>query len=271
MGKKESQGPEQASLHSSFNLSTPFPFHRPPLLSPAMQTLRAARSSLTVRSVVKPRMPAKTEQPSRCAVRARGWRMPFAFSLFLLSSSSCSIEFEQEEREREKNISSPRRNHLFHSSSALPIPRTIVPRKDAPEGGAVFAENGASRPKKQRLSFAFFFPSKKKVASSPFSFFLRQPLGEISPFFFRASPSLWPPHRPNPLQVRASADKPAPVAAVPKVKQALAAAALAIAVGVTATPAFADVSGLTPCSQSKQYASRQKKEVKALQKRLKQV
>ena len=61
------------------------------------------------------------------------------------------------------------------------------------------------------------------------------------------------------------------VAAVPRVKQALAAAALALAVGVTAMPAFADVSGLTPCSQSKPYAARQKKEVKALQKRLKQV
>ena len=102
---------------------------------------------------------------------------------------------------------------------------------------------------------------------------LRQPLAfSLSHHpFFSPSRSLVPPKH---QQVCASAEQPkavAPAPAVPKVKQALAAAALAIAVGVTATPAFADVSGLTPCSQSKQYASRQKKEVKALEKRLKQV
>lgn len=37
-----------------------------------------------------------------------------------------------------------------------------------------------------------------------------------------------------------------------------------------AQPAAADVSGLTKCSESKAFATRQKKEVKALQKRLKQ-
>jgi photosystem I subunit 3 len=45
---------------------------------------------------------------------------------------------------------------------------------------------------------------------------------------------------------------------------------LAGALALGAAPAaHADVSGLTPCSQSKPYAARQKKEIKALQKRLK--
>jgi len=100
-------------------------------------------------------------------------------------------------------------------------------------------------------------------------------MGVFSPSFGRPlslSPSPSSHQTRYPLQVRASAEQPKAVAAaVPRVKQALAAAALALAVGVTAMPAFADVSGLTPCSQSKPYAARQKKEVKALQKRLKQV
>lgn len=52
---------------------------------------------------------------------------------------------------------------------------------------------------------------------------------------------------------------------------AAAAAALAVAFGFgTVDAAYADVAGLTPCADSKAFAKRQKNEVKALQKRLKQ-
>lgn len=53
---------------------------------------------------------------------------------------------------------------------------------------------------------------------------------------------------------------------------AVAAAALAAVVGFgNVQPAAADVAGLTPCSQSKAFAKLEKKEVKALEKRLKKV
>lgn len=54
--------------------------------------------------------------------------------------------------------------------------------------------------------------------------------------------------------------------------KALAAAALAVAISFTGVEAAkADVAGLTPCSESKAFAKREKNEVKALAKRLKQV
>lgn len=57
-----------------------------------------------------------------------------------------------------------------------------------------------------------------------------------------------------------------------QLSKALAAAALAAVVGFgQADAAKADIAGLTPCSESKQYAKRLKNEVKALNKRLKQV
>lgn len=51
------------------------------------------------------------------------------------------------------------------------------------------------------------------------------------------------------------------------------AAALALAAGLalSAAPAHADIAGLTLCSESKEYAKVQKKEIKGLQKRLKLV
>lgn len=53
---------------------------------------------------------------------------------------------------------------------------------------------------------------------------------------------------------------------------ALAATALAAALSFTAVDAAkADVAGLTPCSESKAFAKREKNEVKTLTKRLKQV
>jgi photosystem I subunit 3 len=53
---------------------------------------------------------------------------------------------------------------------------------------------------------------------------------------------------------------------------ALAAAALAAVVGFGQVDAAkADISGLTPCSESKAYQKRLKNELKALQKRAKQV
>ena len=59
---------------------------------------------------------------------------------------------------------------------------------------------------------------------------------------------------------------------VKQIGSALAATALAAALSLSAVDAAkADVAGLTPCSESKPYAKRQKNEVKALQKRMKQV
>lgn len=55
---------------------------------------------------------------------------------------------------------------------------------------------------------------------------------------------------------------------VPKAVAAAAAAALLLG---QAAPAHADIAGLTPCSESKAYAKRLKNEVKALNKRLKNV
>lgn len=53
---------------------------------------------------------------------------------------------------------------------------------------------------------------------------------------------------------------------------AVAAAALAVAFGFgQVDAAYADVAGLTPCSESKAFAKREKNELKGLQKRLKQV
>lgn len=58
----------------------------------------------------------------------------------------------------------------------------------------------------------------------------------------------------------------------PALASTLAAAALAAAVSLGAVDAAqADVSGLTPCKESKQFAKRQKNELKALDKRLKLV
>lgn len=58
----------------------------------------------------------------------------------------------------------------------------------------------------------------------------------------------------------------------PAFAPALAAAALAAAVTLGQVDAAqADVSGLTPCKESKQFAKRQKNELKALDKRLKLV
>lgn len=59
--------------------------------------------------------------------------------------------------------------------------------------------------------------------------------------------------------------------AAKQVSTAVAAAALAALVGFgDVQPAAADVAGLTPCSESKAYAKLQKKELKQLNKRLKQ-
>ena len=62
-----------------------------------------------------------------------------------------------------------------------------------------------------------------------------------------------------------SAEERAPL----QLGKAMAAAALAAAMAFgSVDPAKADISGLTPCSESKQFAKRQKNEVKALTKRL---
>lgn len=59
---------------------------------------------------------------------------------------------------------------------------------------------------------------------------------------------------------------------VKKLGSAVGAAALALAIGLSQVDAAkADIAGLTPCSQSKAYAKRQKNELKSLQKRLKNV
>lgn len=68
-------------------------------------------------------------------------------------------------------------------------------------------------------------------------------------------------------QVSCSAEQPR---LVKKLGSAVGAAALALAIGLSQVDAAkADIAGLTPCSQSKAYAKRQKNELKSLQKRLK--
>lgn len=57
-----------------------------------------------------------------------------------------------------------------------------------------------------------------------------------------------------------------------QVSTVLAATTLAAAVSVASpSAALADIAGLTPCSESKAYAKVEKKEIKVLEKRLKQV
>jgi photosystem I subunit 3 len=59
---------------------------------------------------------------------------------------------------------------------------------------------------------------------------------------------------------------------VQQVSAGFAAVALAATVGfANVDAAYADISGLTPCSESKAFAKVQKKEIKGLQKRLKLV
>lgn len=85
----------------------------------------------------------------------------------------------------------------------------------------------------------------------------------------RTAPSA--PARRGAVALRAAPVQRDAVAA-PELSKALAAAALAAVVGFGAVePARADISGLTPCSESKAYAKRLKNEVKALNKRLKNV
>lgn len=71
-----------------------------------------------------------------------------------------------------------------------------------------------------------------------------------------------------PRGIACSAEKPE----AKNIGTVVAAAALAAVVGFgSVDAAYADISGLTPCSESKAYASREKKELKALTKRLKLV
>jgi len=80
------------------------------------------------------------------------------------------------------------------------------------------------------------------------------------------------PLRAVPAARRAVATRAVCSAEAPKVGTALAAAALAAALSLgSVQAAHADIAGLTPCSESKGFAKRQKKEITSLQKRLKQV
>ena len=56
-----------------------------------------------------------------------------------------------------------------------------------------------------------------------------------------------------------------------KAAASLAAAAVIASVPLAEAPAMADVAGLTPCKDSKAFAKREKAELKALNRRLKQV
>lgn len=56
-----------------------------------------------------------------------------------------------------------------------------------------------------------------------------------------------------------------------KAAASLAAAAVVASVPLAEAPAMADVAGLTPCKDSKAFAKREKAELKALNRRLKQV
>lgn len=81
--------------------------------------------------------------------------------------------------------------------------------------------------------------------------------------------------RPNQLQPARKVTRAAVCSAQQEGNQigkALTAAALAAVLGFGAVQeARADVSGLTPCKDSKGFQKRQKNEIKGLQKRLKQV
>ena len=80
------------------------------------------------------------------------------------------------------------------------------------------------------------------------------------------------PLRALPVARRSVATRATCSAEAPKVGTALAAAALAAALSLgSVQAAHADIAGLTPCSESKGFAKRQKKEISSLQKRLKQV
>ena len=80
------------------------------------------------------------------------------------------------------------------------------------------------------------------------------------------------PLRAVPVARRAVVTRATCSAEGPKVGTALAAAALAAALSLGSVEAAkADIAGLTPCSESKGFAKRQKKEISSLQKRLKQV
>jgi photosystem I subunit 3 len=76
----------------------------------------------------------------------------------------------------------------------------------------------------------------------------------------------------RPAQVARAASCSAEQSAPVQVGKAVAAAALATALAFGSVEAAkADIAGLTPCSESKGFAKRQKNELKALSKRLKQV
>ena len=80
------------------------------------------------------------------------------------------------------------------------------------------------------------------------------------------------PLRALPVARRSAVTRATCSAEAPKVGTALAAAALAAALSLgSVEAAHADIAGLTPCSESKGFAKRQKKEISSLQKRLKQV
>ena len=80
------------------------------------------------------------------------------------------------------------------------------------------------------------------------------------------------PLRALPVARRSVVTRATCSAEAPKVGTALAAAALAAALSLgSVQAAHADIAGLTPCSESKGFAKRQKKEISSLQKRLKQV
>ena len=233
-----------------------------------MQTLRATRSSLPVRRLrVGATVRERSNGDQRRCSPAGGGMTPLAFFAAPFSQTRKSIDLER----KEKASPCPRRQHPpahalspSHArgsrTSTEPFRRGSV-RSGARSSGA---QNRTALLRHHRRNGQLAIVARPLAAPWVFS----HPLsGALS-----LSPSPSSHQTRYPLQVRASAEQPKAVAAaVPRVKQALAAAALALAVGVTAMPAFADVSGLTPCSQSKPYAARQKKEVKALQKRLKQV
>ena len=202
--------------------------------------------------------------PPLCAC---GGGLDDGFSLgFFAFFSLKSIDFKKKKRHVPPPPAPPA---LFLSPSHARDSRILARLFRGGRGRSERASNGAENATALSRHRRPWPPFHRLALSSPSSLFSQD--AAIDDFSPSRALSPLPPNTTT-TQVRASAEQPKAVAAVPnKAKQALAAAALALAVGVTATPAFADVSGLTPCSQSKQYASRQKKEVKALQKRLKQV
>ncbi|XP_027353601.1 photosystem I reaction center subunit III, chloroplastic [Abrus precatorius] len=82
-------------------------------------------------------------------------------------------------------------------------------------------------------------------------------------------PKLSPKHRPSPTTILCSTSNPDKTNASSDLKAFSAALALSSILLSAPLPAVADISGLTPCKESKQFAKREKQSIKKLESSLK--